>query len=147
MNICQAALRNNVSRVIHTSTSEVYGTARYIPIDEEHPFQPQSPYSASKISADAMAMSFYNAFDLPLVVARPYNTFGPRQSARAIIPAIIIQIATGNKKIMLGDLSPKRDFTYVEDTCRGLLSLAETDDVLGQAYNGLFFRYERYSPQ
>ena len=135
MNICQAVLRNNVSRIIHTSTSEVYGTARYIPIDEEHPLQPQSPYSASKISADAMAMSFYNAFDLPLVIARPFNTYGPRQSARAIIPTIITQIATGNKKIMLGDLRPKRDFSYVEDTCRGLLSLAETENVLGQTYN------------
>lgn len=106
LNICQAALENGVKRVIHTSTSEVYGTAQYVPIDEKHPVQPQSPYSASKIAADAMAMSFYNAFDLPLTVARPFNTYGPRQSARAVIPTIITQIAAGQKSIKLGDVSP-----------------------------------------
>lgn len=108
LNICQAALENGVKRVIHTSTSEVYGTAQYVPIDESHPLQPQSPYSASKIGADMMAMSFYNAFDLPITIARPFNTYGPRQSARAIIPTIISQIAIGQKQIKLGDLSPTR---------------------------------------
>ncbi len=135
LNICQAALENGVGRVIHTSTSEVYGTARYVPIDEKHPLQPQSPYSASKIGADAMAMSFFNAFDLPLTVARPFNTYGPRQSARAVIPTIISQIANGKKQIKLGDLTPTRDFNYVSDTCRGLLSLANCDAAIGQTVN------------
>jgi NAD dependent epimerase/dehydratase len=121
LNICQAALENGVKRVIHTSTSEVYGTALYVPIDEKHPLQAQSPYSASKIGADAMAMSFFNAFDLPLTIARPFNTYGPRQSARAVIPTIISQIANGKKQIQLGDVSPTRDFNYVTDTCRGFL--------------------------
>src|SRR3546814_915979 len=106
LNICQAALDNGVGRVIHTSTSEVYGTAQYVPIDEKHPLQPQSPYSASKIAADAMAMSFFNAFNLPVTIARPFNTYGPRQSARAVIPTIISQIAGGKKEIKLGDVSP-----------------------------------------
>src|SRR5690606_33651391 len=110
LNICQAARDNGVSRVIHTSTSEVYGTAKYVPIDEKHPLQPQSPYSASKMGADAIALSFYNAFDLPLTIARPFNTYGPRQSARAIIPTIISQIASGMAQIQLGDVSPTRDF-------------------------------------
>lgn len=135
LNICQAAKENNVKRVIHTSTSEVYGTAQYIPIDEKHPVQPQSPYSATKISADAMAMSFYNAFDLPLTIARPFNTYGPRQSARAVIPTIIIQIANGMKKIKLGDVTPTRDFSYVEDTCRAFIALAESDAAIGQTAN------------
>lgn len=135
LNICQAALENGVKRVIHTSTSEVYGTAQYVPIDEDHPLQPQSPYSASKIAADAMAMSFYNAFDLPVTVARPFNTYGPRQSARAVIPTIISQIANGMKQIKLGDVSPTRDFNYVEDTCRGFLALANCDAVVGQTVN------------
>lgn len=135
LNICEAARRNGVKRIVHTSTSEVYGTAKYVPIDEAHPKQPQSPYSASKIGADAIAMSFYSSFGLPLVVARPFNTFGPRQSARAIIPTIITQILTGKKEIKLGDLSPKRDFTFVKDTCRGLLSLALCDDCLGREIN------------
>jgi NAD dependent epimerase/dehydratase len=135
LNICQAALDNQVQRVIHTSTSEVYGTARYVPIDEKHPMQPQSPYSASKIAADAMAMSFYNAFGLPLTIARPFNTYGPRQSARAVIPTIITQIAGGKKQIQLGDVSPTRDFNYVEDTCRGFIALAESDKTLGEAVN------------
>ena len=135
LNICQAALDNRVQRVIHTSTSEVYGTAQYVPIDEKHPMQPQSPYSASKIAADAMAMSFYNAFELPLTIARPFNTYGPRQSARAVIPTIITQIAGGKKQIQLGDVSPTRDFNYVEDTCRGFIALAESEKTLGEAVN------------
>ena len=135
LNICQAALENNVSRVVHTSTSEVYGTAQYVPIDENHPLQPQSPYSASKIGADAMAMSFYNAFDLPLTIARPFNTYGPRQSARAVIPTIITQIAAGKKQIKLGDVSPTRDFNYVADTCRGFFDLANSDKAIGQTVN------------
>lgn len=135
LNICQAALENGVKRVIHTSTSEVYGTAQYVPINEEHPLQPQSPYSASKIAADAMAMSFYNAFDLPVTVARPFNTYGPRQSARAVIPTIISQIASGMKQIKLGDVSPTRDFNYVEDTCRGFLALANCEAAVGQTVN------------
>jgi NAD dependent epimerase/dehydratase len=135
LNICQAALDNQVQRVIHTSTSEVYGTAQYVPIDEKHPMQPQSPYSASKIAADAMAMSFYNAFGLPLTIARPFNTYGPRQSARAVIPTIITQIAGGKKQIQLGDVSPTRDFNYVEDTCRGFIALAKSEKTLGEAVN------------
>ncbi|MGD2118698.1 MAG: NAD-dependent 4,6-dehydratase LegB [Chromatiales bacterium] len=135
LNICQAARENGVKRVIHTSTSEVYGTAQYVPIDEKHPLQPQSPYSASKIAADAMAMSFYNAFDLPVTIARPFNTYGPRQSARAVIPTIITQIANGIKTIKLGDVTPTRDFNYVEDTCRGFLALAETEASIGRTVN------------
>lgn len=135
LNICQAALENNVSRVIHTSTSEVYGTAQYVPIDEKHPLQPQSPYSASKIGADSMAMSFFNAFNLPLTIARPFNTYGPRQSARAVIPTIITQIAAGKKEIKLGDVSPTRDFNYVADTCLGFIKLAESDEAIGQTVN------------
>lgn len=135
LNICQAALDNGVSRIIHTSTSEVYGTAQYVPIDEMHTLQPQSTYSASKIGADAMAMSFFNAFDLPVTIARPFNTYGPRQSARAVIPTIICQIANGKKKIKLGDVSPTRDFNYVADTCRGFLELARCDKSIGQTVN------------
>lgn len=135
LNICQAALENGVKRVIHTSTSEVYGTAQYVPIDEKHPLQPQSPYSASKIGADAMAMSFFNAFGLPLTVARPFNTYGPRQSARAVIPTIISQIASGKEEIRLGDVSPTRDFNYVTDTCRGFLALARCDQAVGETVN------------
>lgn len=135
LNICQAALDHGIKRVIHTSTSEVYGTAQYVPIDEKHPLQPQSPYSASKIGADAMAMSFFNAFDLPLTIARPFNTYGPRQSARAVIPTIISQIASGKKQIKLGDVTPTRDFNYVADTCRGFLALARCDAAIGQTVN------------
>src|SRR3990167_7919218 len=135
LNICQAALDNNVQRVIHASTSEVYGTAQYVPIDEKHPLQPQSPYSATKIAADAMAMSFYNTFDLPLTIARPFNTYGPRQSARAVIPTIITQIASGKKQIKLGDMTPTRDFSYVEDTCRGFIALAESEKTIGETVN------------
>ncbi len=135
LNICQAAMENGVGRVIHTSTSEVYGTAQYVPIDEKHPLQPQSPYSASKIGADAMAMSFFNAFNLPVTVARPFNTYGPRQSARAVIPTIITQIANGKKEIKLGDVSPTRDFNYVEDTCTGFIQLAECEQAIGETVN------------
>ena len=135
LNICQAAKDNGNVRVIHTSTSEVYGTAQYVPIDEKHPLQAQSPYSATKIAADAMAMSFYNAFELPVTIARPFNTYGPRQSARAVIPTIITQIANGMKEIKLGDTSPTRDFSYVEDTCSGFLALAESDQTIGQTIN------------
>ena len=135
INICQAALKQACQRMIHASTSEVYGTAQYVPIDEKHPLQPQSPYSASKIAADALAMSFHNSFDLPLVIARPFNTFGPRQSARAFIPTIISQIADGHEKINVGDLTPTRDFTFVKDTCRGLIALAQTDSTIGKTIN------------
>lgn len=135
LNICQAAKDNGCERVIHTSTSEVYGTAQYVPIDEKHPLQPQSPYSASKIGADAMAMSFHNAFDLPLTIARPFNTYGPRQSLRAVIPTIIAQIANGKKQITLGDVSPTRDFNYVLDTCRGFIELATHEKTVGETVN------------
>ena len=135
LNICQAAKENGNIRVIHTSTSEVYGTAQYVPIDENHPTQPQSPYSATKIAADAMAMSFYNAFDLPVTIARPFNTYGPRQSARAVIPTIITQISNGIKEIKLGDVTPTRDFNYVDDTCRGFIALAECDESIGETVN------------
>ena len=135
LNICQAAKENGISRLIHTSTSEVYGTAKYVPIDEKHPLQPQSPYSATKIAADAMAMSFYNSFDLPVTIARPFNTYGPRQSARAVIPTIITQIASGKKEIQLGDPSPTRDFNYVEDCCRGFVMLAESEKTIGETVN------------
>lgn len=135
LNLCQAARASGVARFIHTSTSEVYGTARYVPIDEAHPLQPQSPYSASKIGADAMAMSFFHAFGFPVTVARPFNTFGPRQSARAVIPTIITQIAAGRQQIVLGDTSPTRDFNFVLDTCRGMLLLAQCDAAIGQTVN------------
>ena len=135
LNICQAARENGVRRVLVTSTSEVYGTAQYVPIDEKHPKQPQSPYSATKIGADAMAMSFYNAFELPVVIVRPFNTYGPRQSARAIIPTIITQIANGATEIKLGDLTPTRDFNFVKDTCRGFIQLATCDAAIGQEVN------------
>lgn len=135
LNICQAARDNGCRRIIQTSTSEVYGTAQYVPIDEKHPLQPQSPYSASKIGADAMAMSFFNAFNLPVTIARPFNTYGPRQSMRAVIPTIITQIAGGKKQIKLGDVSPTRDFNYVLDTCRGFIALAESDKTIGETVN------------
>lgn len=135
LNVVQAAMSNSVGKVIHTSTSEVYGTARYIPINESHPLQPQSPYSASKIGADAMAMSFFHAFELPVAIARPFNTYGPRQSARAVIPTIISQILAGQPEIKLGSLSPTRDFNYVEDTCGGLIALAESDASVGTTTN------------
>lgn len=135
LNICQGAMDNGCSRVIITSTSEVYGTAQYVPIDEKHPRQPQSPYSATKIGADAIALSFYNAFELPVVIARPFNTYGPRQSARAIIPTIISQIADGKREIVVGDLRPTRDFNFVEDTCNGFIELAKTEGIEGEDFN------------
>lgn len=135
LNICQASLSSHVERLVHLSTSEVYGTARYVPIDEAHPRSPQSPYSATKIGADAIAMSFFHAFGLPVVTARPFNTYGPRQSARAVIPTIISQIAAGSKEVRLGDLTPMRDFTYVQDTCEGLIKLAEYDSGVGEEFN------------
>lgn len=135
LNICQAARDNGVDRLIVTSTSEVYGTAVEVPIPETHPRQPQSPYSATKIGADAIALSFFNAFDLPVVIARPFNTYGPRQSARAIIPTIISQIAAGYDTIKVGDLSPTRDFNYVEDTCRGFIALSQANGIEGKEIN------------
>lgn len=135
LNMCQAAKDEGVRRLIVTSTSEVYGTARYVPIDEKHPRQPQSPYSATKIGADAIAESFYNAFGLPVVIARPFNTYGPRQSARAIIPTIITQIANGAREIKVGDLTPTRDFNFVKDTCRGFLALARAEGIEGRDIN------------
>jgi len=135
LNICQAAKENGVKRTLVASTSEVYGTAQYVPMDEKHPKQPQSPYSASKIGADAVAMSFYNAFGLPIVIARPFNTYGPRQSARAVIPTIITQIASGIRDIKLGNLSPTRDFNFVKDTCRGFFELSKCNEAIGQEVN------------
>ncbi len=135
LNICQGAQINGCQKVIITSTSEVYGTAKYVPIDESHPLQPQSPYSASKIAADALAMRFYSSFDLPVTIARPFNTYGPRQSARAIIPAIITQIASGKNSINLGDTRPTRDLNYVTDICRGFILLAESDQTVGETIN------------
>lgn len=134
-NICLAAKYNQVNRVVCTSTSEVYGTALYVPIDEKHPMQPQSPYSASKIAADAIALSYYNSLEIPVVIARPFNTYGPRQSARAVIPTIITQLANGSKKIKLGDTRPTRDLSFVKDTCKGLMLLGNTPGVEGQVVN------------
>ena len=135
LNICQAALENKCERIIHTSTSEVYGTAQYVPVDEKHPLQPQSPYSATKIAADSMAMSFHRAFDLPVTIARPFNTYGPRQSARAIIPTIITQVVSGKNELKLGDLTPTRDLNFVLDTCRGFILLAECEEAIGEVVN------------
>lgn len=135
LNICQAALKNGCQRLIHTSTSEVYGTAQYVPIDEKHPLQPQSPYSATKIGADSIAMSFFNSFNLPVIIARPFNTYGPRQSARAVIPTIITQLAAGKKHLKLGDLRPTRDFNYVEDICNGFIALAKSENIIGEIIN------------
>ncbi len=134
LNMLEAAKKNEISHFIHTSTSEVYGTAFYVPIDEKHPLQPQSPYSASKIAADMMALSYYNSFNLNVNIARPFNTYGPRQSARAIIPTIITQILSGAKEIKLGDLSPKRDLNFVLDTCEGFISLLNLKHF-GEVYN------------
>lgn len=135
LNMVQAAKDQKVRRFMHTSTSEVYGTAQYVPIDESHPLQPQSPYSASKIGADAMAMSYFNAFETPVTIARPFNTYGPRQSARAVIPTIISQIANGMKQIKLGDTSPTRDFNYVVDTAQGMMALMASDKTIGETVN------------
>lgn len=135
LNVLQAARDLSVSKVVHTSTSEVYGTARHVPIDEEHPLQGQSPYSASKIGADQIALSFYRSFSTPVTVIRPFNTYGPRQSARAVIPTIITQIAAGQRDLKLGALHPTRDFSYVEDTVAGFIKMAECNDVLGEVVN------------
>lgn len=135
LNIVQAAKDLNVERVLVTSTSEVYGTAQYIPIDEKHPRQPQSPYSASKIGADCIAESFYRSFDLPLTIVRPFNTFGPRQSARAVIPTIITQLLNGQTQVKLGDTTPTRDLVYVKDTANGFIEIAKSDKLIGHDCN------------
>lgn len=135
LNVLQAARELNVARVLHTSTSEVYGSARYVPIDEQHPLQGQSPYSATKIAADQLAYSFYTSFELPVVIVRPFNTFGPRQSARAVIPSIITQIAAGQRRINLGATSPTRDFSFVDDTVNGFLSALRSQAGLGEVVN------------
>ncbi len=134
-NLLTAARRADVSRYVQTSTSEVYGSALRVPIDEDHPLQPQSPYSASKIAADMTALSFHHAFDLPVAVVRPFNTYGPRQSARAVIPAVLGQIYAGNEEIQVGATSPKRDFNFVTDTAKGFLAIAECDRALGSVVN------------
>jgi len=135
LNVLQAARDLETERVLVTSTSEVYGTAQYVPIDEKHPFQGQSPYSATKIGADRLAESFYRSFDLPVSIVRPFNTFGPRQSARAVIPTIITQLLSGSKEIKLGSLTPTRDYTYVKDTVKGFVSIANCDAAIGQEIN------------
>lgn len=136
LNVVQAAKDLNIEKVVHTSTSEVYGTARFVPITEEHPLQGQSPYSASKIGADQIALSFYSSFDTPVAVLRPFNTYGPRQSARAVIPAVITQIASGKKRLKLGALHPTRDFSYVADTVQSFIAAAESDLSAGTVING-----------
>ncbi len=135
LNVLQSCRDFNIERVLITSTSEVYGTARYVPIDEKHPRQPQSPYSATKISADAVALSFYNSFKLPVIIARPFNTYGPRQSARAVIPTIITQLANKQREIKLGSLHPTRNLNYVEDVCLGFIALAKCDEAIGREVN------------
>lgn len=135
LNIVQAARELGIEKVVHTSTSEVYGTARFVPITEEHPLQGQSPYSATKIGADQIAMSFFTSFNTPVATIRPFNTYGPRQSARAIIPTIISQIANGQSEIKLGSLRPTRDFNYVADTVRGFIAMAESDRAVGEVIN------------
>jgi NAD dependent epimerase/dehydratase len=135
LNVLQAARELGTTRVVHTSTSEVYGTAEFVPITEIHPLKAQSPYAASKIGADQMALSFYRSFDLPVSVIRPFNTYGPRQSARAVIPTIITQIASGKTQIQLGNLSPTRDFTYVTDLVKAFIAVAECDQAIGQVLN------------
>ncbi|WP_422446925.1 NAD-dependent 4,6-dehydratase LegB [Thermoanaerobacterium sp. DL9XJH110] len=134
-NILKGSMEQGVKKIIHTSTSEVYGTAIYVPIDEQHPLQAQSPYSASKIGADQLALSFYRSFDLPVAVARPFNTYGPRQSARAIIPTVITQILSGKECIELGNLYPTRDLNYVKDTVEGLMAIAFSDRTIGEVIN------------
>lgn len=135
LNILQAAKDKKCRKILITSTSEVYGTAQYVPIDEKHPFQGQSPYSATKIAADRLAESFYRSFNLPVCIVRPFNTFGPRQSARAIIPTIISQLLSGQKKIKLGSLHPKRDFLFVKDTVNGFIEIAKSDKTIGEEIN------------
>jgi NAD dependent epimerase/dehydratase len=135
LNIVQAARELGVSKVVHTSTSEVYGTARFVPITEAHPLQGQSPYSASKIGADQMALSFYSSFNVPVAVLRPFNTYGPRQSARAVIPTVITQLAAGNTSVSLGALHPTRDFSFVADTVRGFIAALQSDACVGKVTN------------
>jgi NAD dependent epimerase/dehydratase len=135
LNVLQAARDQELERIVVTSTSEVYGSAQYVPIDESHPLQGQSPYSASKIGADKVTESFYRSFGLPVVTARPFNTYGPRQSARAVIPTIITQLLDGASEIKLGSLHPTRDLNYVSDTCAGFVALAECDDAVGREVN------------
>jgi NAD dependent epimerase/dehydratase len=135
LNILQAAKLLGTSKVLVTSTSEVYGTAQYAPIDEKHPFQGQSPYSATKIGADRLAESYYRSFGTPVVTVRPFNTYGPRQSARAVIPTIITQLLSGATELKLGSLSPTRDFNYVQDTVNGFIALAESDETIGEEVN------------
>jgi len=135
INLCEAAKESNCKHFIQTSTSEVYGTAKYVPIDEKHPLQPQSPYSASKIGSDSIALSFYSSFDLPVTLIRPFNAYGPRQSSRAIIPSIITQIASGSKALQLGDTSPTRDFTLVTDLCKCILKIVKNRKTIGQTIN------------
>lgn len=135
LNILQAGLDFNVEKILVTSTSEVYGTAKYVPIDEKHPFQGQSPYSATKIGADRIAESFYRSFNAPVCIVRPFNTFGPRQSARAVIPTIISQLLAGKTELSLGSLTPTRDFNYVKDTCNGFIEIAKSDKIIGEEIN------------
>ena len=135
LNVLQAARDLGTERIMVTSTSEVYGTAQYVPIDEKHPYQGQSPYSATKIGADRLAESFYRSFNLPVSIVRPFNTYGPRQSARAVIPTIITQLLSGKEEIKLGSLSPTRDFNYVKDTAAGFVSIAESDKTIGEEIN------------
>ncbi len=135
LNLLQAAKKANVQKFIHTSTSEVYGSALYVPINEKHPLQPQSPYSATKIAADQLALSYYYSFDLPVTIIRPFNTFGPRQSARAVIPNIISQLAAGVKSINLGSLTPTRDFLFVKDTVSGFIAAGQKNSLEGQTIN------------
>ena len=135
LNVLQACRDYDIERVIVTSTSEVYGTAQYVPIDEKHPLQGQSPYSASKIGSDKITESFFCSFGVPVVIARPFNTYGPRQSARAVIPTIITQLLNGNKNILLGSLHPTRDFNYVRDICKGLILLSKVDEAIGKEVN------------
>lgn len=135
LNVVQAARDLGVQKVVHTSTSEVYGTAQFVPITEKHPLQGQSPYAATKIGADQLAMSFYASFDVPVAIVRPFNTYGPRQSARAVIPTIITQIASGRRKVRLGSVSPTRDFSFVRDTVRGVAAMAGADNAVGQVVN------------
>ena len=135
LNILQAARNLGTSRVLVTSTSEVYGTAQYVPIDEKHPYQGQSPYSATKIGADRLAESFYRSFDLPVTIVRPFNTYGPRQSARAVIPTIITQLLAGRQEIRLGALSPTRDFNFVRDTANGFYQIFRSEKTIGQEIN------------
>ena len=135
LNIVQAARDLGVRKVVHTSTSEVYGSARFVPITEEHPLVGQSPYSATKIGADQIALSFHRAFETPVAIVRPFNTYGPRQSSRAVIPTIITQVAAGKKLIELGSLSPTRDFSFVEDVARGMLAVLRADESIGEVIN------------